>query len=177
MLGKLLAVIALFGVGTLLGCAAEDPKAIDATEVRAADFEKALKDQKGKVVLIDCWATWCAPCVKGFPHLVERHKKYGEKGLVCFSLSLDKDGHEDEYKKEPVVKFLKDKGANFPNFIVLEPRKDEEAFLKLIGDSQAIPYQVMFDRSGKKVWASDEKPKLMEEQIDKLIEEELAKKQ
>src|SRR5262245_36883995 len=96
-------------VAALTGCAADEVKGVDVTEVRAADFQKALADQKGKVVVIDCWATWCAPCVKKFPHLVEMHKKYAEKGLVCISLSMDKYGDEDEYKKEKVLKFLKEK--------------------------------------------------------------------
>ena len=173
---RLLAAVAVLAAG-LASCAADEPgKGVDVVEVRAADFAKALKDQKGKVVVIDCWATWCAPCVKKFPHLVEMHKKYAEKGLVCFSLSMDKYGDEDEYKKEKVLKFLKDKGAAFPNFIVAEPKKDEEAYLKLLGDYSAIPYMVIFDRNGKKVWASDEKPKLNDEQLEKLIEEELEKK-
>ncbi len=177
MPGRFLSVAAFLAVGVLVGCAGEPAKDVDVTEVRVADFAKAIKDQKGKVVLIDCWATWCAPCVKKFPHLVEVHKKYAEKGLVCVSLSMDKLGDEDEYKKEKVLKFLQDKKATFPNFIVAEPKKDEEALLKLIGDYEAIPYMVMFDRSGKKVWASDEKPKLTDEQLDELIKEQLGKKE
>jgi thiol-disulfide isomerase/thioredoxin len=175
MFRKCFAVSAILLAGGLVGRSADEPK-VDVTEVRADDFAKALKDQKGKVVLIDCWATWCAPCVKKFPHLVERHKKYAEMGLVCVSLSIDKYGDEDEYKKENVLKFLKAKGATFPNFILAEPKKDEEAFVKLIGDFEAVPYMVMFDRNGKKVWASDEKPQLNTEQLDKLIEEQLAQK-
>jgi thiol-disulfide isomerase/thioredoxin len=171
----ILCAAALVGVA-LTGCAADEVKGVDVAEVRAADFQKALKDQKGKVVVVDCWATWCAPCVKKFPHLVEMHKKYAEKGLVCFSLSMDKYGDEDAYKKEKVLKFLKDKGAAFPNFIVAEPKKDEEALLKVLGDYSAIPYMVIFDRNGKKAWASDEKPKLDNEQLEKFIELELAKK-
>jgi thiol-disulfide isomerase/thioredoxin len=144
-------------------------------EVRAQELATFLKAQKGKVVVIDCWATWCAPCVKKFPHLVELHKKFGEKGLVCISLSMDKYSDEESYKKEKVQKFLTDKGATFPNFIASEPKKDEEELLKLIGDSSALPYMVMFDRAGKKVWASDDK-KLTDEQLVKLIEMELAEK-
>ena len=168
-------VVAAVVAAALTGCA-EEVKGVDVAEVRAADFQKALKDQKGKVVVVDCWATWCAPCVKKFPHLVEMHKKYAEKGLVCVSLSMDKYGDEDAYNKEKVLKFLKDKGAAFPNFIVAEPKKDEEALLKVLGDYSAIPYMVIFDRNGKKAWASDEKPKLDNEQLEKFIEQELAKK-
>jgi len=177
MTGRIVAILSLFTVGILIGCAADEPaKGVDVKEVRASELQKAFADQKGKVILVDCWATWCAPCIKKFPHLVELHKKYAEKGLVCVSLSMDKFGDEDDYKKEKVVKFLSDKGATFPNFIVSEPKKDEEALLKLIGDFQAIPYMVMFDRAGKKVWASDEKPKLDDEKLAMLIEAELEKK-
>jgi thiol-disulfide isomerase/thioredoxin len=126
-------------------------------------------------VLIDCWATWCAPCVKKFPHLVELHKKYSEQGLVCMSLSLDKLGPEDSYKPEAVVKFLKDKGAEFPNYVIAEPKKDEEGLLKLLGEYSAIPYMAMYDRLGRRIWSSDEK-KLTDEQLNKLIEEKLSEK-
>lgn len=164
-------------VTVLIGCRADEPtKPVAVSEVTAAEFEKALKDQKGKVVLIDCWATWCGPCVKKFPHLVERHKKYADKGLVCFSLSMDKFGDPDEYKKEKVLEFLTGKKASFPNFIVVDPKKDEEPLTKLIGDFSAIPYMVMFDRAGKKVWDSNENPKYTDAQLDKLIELELEKK-
>ena len=44
---------------------------------------------KGKLVLIDFWATWCPPCVQEVPHLIEANEKYGEKGLVILGLSLD----------------------------------------------------------------------------------------
>jgi thiol-disulfide isomerase/thioredoxin len=167
-----------FGLlGALVGCSADEPaKGVDVSEVRAADLEKAIKDQKGKVVVIDCWATWCAPCVKSFPHLVEMHKKYAEKGLVCMSLSMDKYGDEDAYKKEKVLKFLQEKKATFPNFIVAEPKKDEEALLKLLGDYSAIPYMVIFDRTGRRVWTSDEGPKIKDAELEKKIEELLAEK-
>jgi thiol-disulfide isomerase/thioredoxin len=177
MLLRTLAAATLFTLAAVVGTAADEPAkagAVAVTEARAADIQKAFADQKGKVVLVDCWATWCAPCVKKFPHLVELHKKYADKGLVCVSLSMDKYGDEDEYKKDKVAKFLTDKGAAFPNFIVADPKKDEEALIKVLGDYTAIPYMVMFDREGKKVWTSEEK--LDDEKLAKLIEEQLAKK-
>src|SRR5262245_51238138 len=177
MASRLFAIVAVGTVGVLVGCAADEPgKNVNVTEARAAEIEKALKDQKGKVVLIDCWATWCPPCVKKFPHLVELHKKYADKGLVCVSLSMDKFSDPDEYKKEKVLDFLKDKKATFPNFIVANPKKDEEPLTKLLGDFSLIPYMVMFDRTGKKVWTSDENPKYTDAQLDKMIELELEKK-
>jgi thiol-disulfide isomerase/thioredoxin len=176
MLRKLMALACLGGLfGVALAGGADDPaNAVTVKEVRADAFKAAIEGAKGKVVVVDCWATWCVPCVKKFPHLVELHKKYADKGLVCVSLSMDKVGDEDDYKPEKVLKFLKDKGATFPNFIVAEPRKDEEAMAKVIGDFSAIPYMAVFDRTGKRVWTSDQK--LTDEQLDKLIEEQLAEK-
>ena len=56
-----------------------------------------LSDLKGKVVLVDFWASWCGPCRRNNPHLVKLYKKYHEKGLEIFGVSLDQD--ESQWKK------------------------------------------------------------------------------
>jgi thiol-disulfide isomerase/thioredoxin len=168
-------VAAFVLLGAITGCKPDAPAttgikkeigSATAPEARAVDLEKAIKDQKGKVVLVDCWATWCPPCVKKFPHLVQTSQKYADKGLVCMGVCMDKYGDEDAYSQDKVLKFLRDKGADFPNLIVADPRADDQELKKLLGDYSLIPFMALFDRNGRRVWTSDERPMLTGEKLD-----------
>lgn len=59
---------------------------------------------KGKVVIVDFWASWCGPCKDSFPVMEELQAKYGRKGLVVLAVNLDEDRPtmEDFLKKHPV---------------------------------------------------------------------------
>lgn len=172
LFASLLALGALAAAGSP---AADEPaKDVTATEVKYEDLDKAIAGAKGKVVLVDFWATWCGPCVKKFPHFVETHKKYKDKGLLCVSVSMDKEGPAKEYDKEKVLKFLKEKDAAFPNYILLDYKQTEEKITKRFGLDGGIPFMAMFDKAGRKVWDSEEKS-LKDDELDKLIEEQLKK--
>jgi thiol-disulfide isomerase/thioredoxin len=151
--------------------------------VQPVDYDgylAAVMKHRGRVVVVDLWATWCAPCVKNFPHLVELHKKYGDKGVACVSFSLDYLGEDEETtveKKTPSVReFLTKREATFDNLISTLPF-DEIASADKLAVSQ-IPAVICFDKRGKQVRVFTPGPDLptakMYEQVETLVGELMA---
>ena len=96
-----------------------------------------LDGLRGRVVLLNFWATWCPPCRKEMPDMEKLHQRFEKKGLVVLAVS-------DE-KRETVEKFLAEHPYTFP--ILLDPdRKVSDTF-----DVEGIPKSFLFDRKGKLV--------------------------
>ena len=116
-------------------------------------------DFHGKVLILDFWATWCAPCRVEIPHFVELQKQYGDKGLTVIGVSLDEQG------QEVVKKFVKRLGVNYA--IVMGNEKVVEAY----GGIDAIPTTFVIDRQGRIVsphMGYDDK-KVFEKEIQSLL--------
>lgn len=94
-----------------------------------------LRELKGKVVLVNFWATWCPPCRKEMPDLEALYQEYKDKGLLVLAVS-----DEERAKVEP---FITEKKYTFP-VLLDEGRKVNEA-LKIEG----IPKTFIYDREGK----------------------------
>jgi thiol-disulfide isomerase/thioredoxin len=94
------------------------PAAQNTVELRPATFQeldKTLQAQKGKIVVVDLWATWCTTCMQEFPHLVELHDKFGKDGVACISVTVDA-----EKDKAAALAFLQAQKATFPNLLLDE---------------------------------------------------------
>jgi thiol-disulfide isomerase/thioredoxin len=137
----------------LAGCSAQPPQAAappapPQVTLKPADeheYQLLLDGYRGKIVLVDFWATWCTPCVEQFPHTVELHHKYAPQGLAVVSMSFD-----DESEKDAALTFLKEKGATFDNLISkygAAPRSFDVFDI----DGGAVPHYKLYDRNGKLV--------------------------
>jgi len=73
---------------------------------------RSLSDLRGKVVLLDFWASWCGPCRRANPHVVEVYKKYKSKGFEVFSVSLDRPDGKDKW-----IEAIKQDGLVWDNHV------------------------------------------------------------
>ncbi len=119
-----------------------------------------LADTKGKVVLIDFWASWCVPCRIANRHLVKLYAKYKEKGFEVFSISLD------ESKKEWQKAVAKDKIT----WLQVNENTGWEAGAAMRWNITALPATFLVNKKGDVV-AVDISGKRLEKALKKLLKE------
>lgn len=133
--------------------ASGDQQSDDEVTVEIKDFDgihELIASKRGKVVVMDCWSTWCDPCVKEFPGLVELHNQFSPDDLACVSLSFNYGGGKKETPEEytkPVLDFLTAQNAAFDN--VIASVSPDELYQKLGFKTAAIPAIFVYDREGK----------------------------
>ncbi len=102
----------------------------------------SLKKYRGKIVLLDFWASWCAPCRISIPELVELQKKYRDQGVVVLGISMD----DPELFPDTYIMAFKE--AFQMNYPVL--RADQKVAMDYFGTaSMAIPTLFVITREGK----------------------------
>ncbi|MCF6210915.1 MAG: TlpA family protein disulfide reductase [Gammaproteobacteria bacterium] len=130
---------------------AEKPSAPGFTLKNLLGENASLSDYHGKVVLLNFWATWCAPCRKEMPSMEKLWQTYREQGLVILAVSTDNGG-------EPRIKnFVRRLNLTFP--ILLDPDSLASDRYQVSG----IPVSFLIDRQGRiaahvlgsKDWASE----------------------
>ncbi|MFV0483917.1 MAG: TlpA family protein disulfide reductase [Bacteroidales bacterium] len=122
----------------------------------------ALSDLKGKVVLIDVWATWCGPCKAQIPHLKKMEKDYHGKDIVFLSVSVDEKKNEQKWKD-----FVKKEELGGIQLFAGGFKSDIAQSYNI----QSIPRFILIDKEGKMVSASSPRPSdpKLRVMVDKLL--------
>lgn len=127
--------------------AAENDSMPSADPVFAATFADydgkpvPLVELKGRLVVLNFWATWCGPCRMEIPHLVDAQEKYGPRGIVFMGAAVEDNA-------ESVRDFGRAYGINYP--VVMAGKDKGIALLRALGNKIAgLPYTIVLDRQGR----------------------------
>ena len=123
----------------------------------------SLSDYRGKVVLVNIWATWCPPCVEEMPSMEKLYRKFKGQNFEILAVSIDEPG------LEAVAPFMKKSNLTFPALI------DSEGTIKAVYGVTGIPESFIVDKQGiliKKIvgpvdWASPAIFRFFSEEIEK----------
>ena len=109
---------------------------IELTDLSGNEYR--VSDFKGKIVLLDFWATWCPPCHMSIPEIISLHEKYSDRGLIVVGISLDRDYNT-------LKRYCEKK--DIPYLILIGNQKITKRY-----DIKAIPTFFLLDRKGKVVY-------------------------
>ncbi|MDI7260667.1 MAG: TlpA disulfide reductase family protein [Thermodesulfobacteriota bacterium] len=115
----------------------ESASAPDFTLKTLEDQEISLSGLRGKVVLLDFWATWCGPCRESIPHLIQLYRSYQEEGFELIGMSLDKKEEADKVRH-----FVRSMDIPYP--IILAP-EDVSKNYGITG----LPTTILIDKEGR----------------------------
>ncbi len=132
---NLLVLLAL-GNGTAMAAVAPQSAAPDFTLRSVSGPNFRLQEQRGRVVLINFWATWCGPCRQEMPHLNRLYDKYRAAGFVLLGVNVDEDAHN---AADLALKL----GLKFPVLL------DTDKAVSHLYDLSTMPSTVLIDRDGR----------------------------
>lgn len=136
-LGAMALLVAVPQAARAQAVSGQDLKTVDAKDIRAM-----VSAEKGKVVLLNFFATWCAPCHKEFPDIVKLQQKYGPEGLQVIEVSVN-----DASEKADMQKFLSETKPPFPVYMASSYDDDFCSAVDKRWDT-ALPMTIIYDRTG-----------------------------
>jgi thiol-disulfide isomerase/thioredoxin len=164
----------------LLAASAAEPKPKPEVTLKAGDpappllIEKWVKGEpvkkleKGKVYVMEFWATWCGPCIAAFPHVTELQKKFADKGVTVIGVNV---WERDRPGVEP---FVKKQGERMGYTVAMEQPDDgkpnegkmAQTWMKAAGRN-GIPCSFIIDREGKIAWIGH--PMQMDRPLEQVV--------
>ena len=137
---KTLLALGAVVLGLCLTTSGASPQTAPPWELKSLEGKAVkLSDFKGKVVVLNFWATWCPPCREEIPDLVSLQKQYAAQGLVVLGISMDAGG------PARVASFAKKYEINYP--VVMGDERVSAAY----GGIEALPTTFIIDRKGNVV--------------------------
>ncbi|MBZ5502821.1 MAG: TlpA family protein disulfide reductase [Acidobacteriia bacterium] len=138
-----LAALFLLGVSQQQPALAQASGAPELKTVEPKDIKELVAKNKGKVVLLNFFATWCVPCHTEFPDIVKLQNKYKSQGLQVIEVSMNDISEKDEMQK-----FLTEQKPPFPVYLAASTDDD---FYKAVDTrwDTALPMTLIYDRDGK----------------------------
>ena len=133
---------------------------------RYVQGEPVKEFEKGKVYVIEMWATWCGPCIAAIPHVNELQKKYADKGLIVIGQNVFE---EEEDKVEP---FVKKQGEKMTYRVAMDDKSDGgngkmvQTWMTAAGQ-QGIPCSFIVNQEGRIVWIGH--PMAMEKPLEDVL--------
>jgi thiol-disulfide isomerase/thioredoxin len=98
-----------------------------------------LAQHRGKVLVVNFWATWCPPCREEIPLFIETQRKFEGKGLQFVGIALD--------NPQQVADFMREFGINYP--VLIGGADESEALRKLGNPGGGLPFTLIYDRGGQ----------------------------
>jgi len=134
----LLRICAAAGLAAAMNLAAAAPAggAPDFTLPSLDGPNLRLQEQRGQVVMINFWATWCGPCREEMPHLARLYDKYRPSGFTLFAVNIDEE-------PQKAARLAKQLGLRFPVLL------DTDKKVSRLYDLSAMPSTVLIDRDGR----------------------------
>lgn len=138
---KALVLALVLGVFGLLGCKKSETdvnvvnKVADISLINSTEYVKVKEEYKGKIIVVNFFASWCPPCVDETPDFVKVYNEYKDKDFVIIGISADDD-------KNAVLKFINKFGINYP--VYLSDKAIEKKYMV-----SKYPTTFVYDKNGK----------------------------
>ncbi len=164
-LGQFLGIAALAAALLVWSPATTAAELAPLTAQQLRTMMKSVPGSETKVTVVNLWATWCAPCVKEMPELVQFAKKYSSRGVRLVLVTAD-----DAEDRKKAATFLTKEGIDFQAYYLAEaPDEFMQPFIK--NWSSVVPTTVLFNRQGERssVWAGEINFKELTKRVESLL--------